>query len=183
MKSLNDLTATSLEWHQSLTNPPDFELQTKDGVVATLTFLDEEHTLARVKTAEGKWTLKHLGLMNPVVTLREEGGKNSLATFHPHALRHGKLEFVDGAVFDWVWLHESTPAAAFMGPHGLPMVQMRAHKGRDLKASPGVEWCEVSLSDHARWRQALLASFGLYLLILEDLKTQDEKAAELSLRM
>ena len=110
MKSLVEHPAASLTWRRCGATPPDFELLGAGGVFATLAFLDDEHTLARVRTAEGLWTLKHLGVLAPAVTLREAGGTTNVATFHPHALRHGQLEFLDGATFDWKWLHRGSSA-------------------------------------------------------------------------
>ncbi|MDP1832802.1 MAG: hypothetical protein Q8K67_12145 [Geothrix sp.] len=185
MKSLTELPTTYLQWSRSGSTPPDFVLQGTDGVFATLTFLDEEHTLARVKTAEGIWTLKHLGILAPVVTLREEGGTVNLATFHPHALRHGKLEFQNGVHFDWVWLHEAEPSGAFLDSGGKTLVSLHAHSGRDLNSIPGLEQCEVDvgLAPSARMRGALLASLGWYLIFFDHLKERDAVASETSLRL
>jgi len=185
MKSLTLLPCAILTWRRSASTPPDFELQGAPGVYATLTFLDEGKSLARIRTAEGTWTLKHLGLLNPVVTLREEGSPVNLATFHPRALRHGKLEFLDGAVFDWAWLHQLSPGGAFLDGAGRPLVHLQAHLGRNLSSPPEVEACEVDLdlTGAAHYRQALLAALGWYLIQLDHLKTQDEAAAETALRL
>jgi len=186
MKSLTVLPCAMLTWRGSSSRPPDFELQGPLGVYATLTFLDAEKSLARIRTAEGTWTVKHLGLLNPVITLREEGSAINLATFHPHALRHGKLEFLDGATFDWAWLHEVGPGGAFLDGAGKPLVQLQAHLGRDLSSSTDdLEACDVDLdlTRSAHYRQALLAALGWYLIQLDHQKTHDEAAAETALRL
>ena len=185
MKSLTELQDTTLEWRQAATQPETFELHTEAGTFATLAFLDERCALARVETAEGTWTLKHLGLLNPVVTLREEGGKANLATFHPHALRHGSLQFQDGAAFEWAWYPGTGPGGTFLDAEGLPLVRLRAHPGRDLTSKPGFERCEVDLNQAApsRSRHALLAAFGWYLILFDHLKEQDAAAAETALRL
>lgn len=185
MKSLSDCPTSSLEWRRSDASPLRFELLADQEVFATLDFQDEEHTLARVETAEGTWTLKHLGVMNPVVTLREEGGKVNLATFHPHAFQHGKLEFQDGAVFDWTWRHGGGPGGTFSDRDGLPLVRLHARTGRDLSSPPGIEHGDVELnSEHSvRFRHALLAAFGWYLILFDHLKERDAVAAETALRM
>ena len=185
MKSLLNFPATSLEWRRSGFTPPDFELYGTEGVFATLAFLDETHTLARVKTAEGTWTLKHLGLLAPAVTLREEGGRTNLATFHPHALQHGKLEFQDGLTYDWVWLHDAGPGGAFLDLSGRPLVRLHAMTGRDLGSTPGPETCavEVHLEPSTRARHALLAAMGWYLILFDDMKERDAVAAETALRL
>lgn len=185
MKSLIELPAATLEWRRSGFTPPDFELNGSVGVFATLTFLDATHTLARVKTAEGTWTLKHLGLLAPVVTLREEGASTNLATFHPHALRHGRLEFRDGTAYDWVWLHEAQPGGAFLDQDSRPLVRLHAHPGRDLASTPGLETCEVDLHTEptSRMRHALLAALGWYLILYDHMKEMDAVAAETALRL
>lgn len=186
MKSLSVQPCVQLAWRRSGSTPPDFELQGPHGVYATLTFLDAERSLARIRTAEGTWTVKHLGLLNPVITLREEGSDANLAIFHPHALRHGKLQFEDGAVFDWAWLHQAGPGGAFLDGAGRPLVHLQAHLGRELTSpSTDLETCDVDLDMNpaAHYRQALLAALGWYLVQLDHLKTRDEAAAETALRL
>ena len=185
MKSLTLLPSASLEWSRSTSTPPDFELFGTLGVYATLAFLDEEKTLARVRTAEGSWTLKHLGVLAPAVTLREEGGSINLATFHPHALRHGKLEFQDGATFDWAWLHEIGPGGAFLDVTGTPLVHLQVHPRPGLTCSADLETCDVALNmtPPAHHRQALLAAFGWFLLLFDQMKTRDATVAETALRL
>lgn len=185
MKSLSEFPAATLAWRRGNSTPPDFELYANDEVFAALTFLDEEHTLARVETAEGTWTLKHLGLLTPAVTLREEGEKTTLATFHPHTLRHGKLEFLDGAVFDWTWGPEGGAGGAFLDPGGRPLVRLHAYPGRDLTSPAGLERCDVdlNLAPFTRFRHALLAAFGWYLILFDHLKERDAVAAETALRL
>jgi hypothetical protein len=185
MKSLIEHPTTALKWLRSGFSPPDFELLGTDGVFATLTFLDEVHTLARVRTAEGVWTLKHLGLMTPVVTLRDEGGATNLATFHPHALRHGKLQFLDGASFDWEWLHEEGIGGAFLDPGGKPLIRLHAHSRSDLKSLADPEQCDVDLNSALSpgLRNALLAAFGWYLILFDHMKERGAVVAETSLRL
>jgi len=185
MKSLIDHPTTTLRWLRSGFVPPDFELVGNEGVFATLAFLDDERTLARVRTADGSWTLKHLGILTPVVTLREEGGTTNLATFHPHALRHGSLQFHDGTAFDWAWLHEGEGGGAFLDQRGKPMIQLQAHSGRDLRSTRDLERCEVTLSPGLPTysMSALLAALGWYLILFDHLKERDDVPAETALRL
>jgi len=185
MKSLTEFPNTTLTWRRADATPSGFELHADDGIFATLAFMDETCVLARVETAEGTWTFKHLGILTPVVTLREEGGMTNLATFHPHALRHGKLQFQDGAVFDWAWDHATGVGGAFLDPGGTPLVRLHAYPGRDLTSSPGLERCDVELNPapSAHMRHALLAAFGWYLILFDHLMEQDAVAAETALRL
>lgn len=186
MKSLTGYSGAALAWRQRGASPPEFALQGGEEVFATLALLEEDGSLIRVETAEGTWTLKHLGLLVPAVTLREEGGTVNLATFRPHALRHGKLQFLDGAAFDWAWHHGADPGGAFLDPDGRPLVRLHAHGGGDdLSPAPGPERCEVDLSQAptAHLRQALLAAFGWYLIWFDHLKERGAVAAETALRL
>lgn len=185
MRSLSESTTNILEWRRSGANPRSFELHVEQEVFATMTFMDEGCILARAETAEGTWTLKHLGVMNPVVTLREEGGKVNLATFHPHAFRHGRLEFEDGAAFDWIWHHGVGPGGTFADLSGMPLVRLHARTGRDASSLPGYELGDVELdtTHPARFRHAILAAIGWYLLVFDHLKARDATAAETALRM
>jgi hypothetical protein len=185
MRSLVEHPATSLKWLRSGLSSLDFELLGTEGLFATFTFMNNEHTLARVSTAEGVWTLKHLGLLNPVVTLRQEGSKTNMATFHPHALRHGRLDFLDGATFDWKWFHGAEPGGAFLDPGGKPLVSFSAHEGRDLRSAVGLEHGDVDLDPalSTRLRGAMLAAFGWFLILYDDMRERDAVAAETSLRL
>ena len=138
MKAISGIPASTLVWRRDDSHHPDFELRMDNEVVATLALQDETLSLARVETAEGSWTLKHLGLLAPVVTLRSAGAATNLAVFRPHALRHGKLQFQDGVTLDWVWIQESRPGGAFLAADGVPLVRLHPHVGRDLNAAPGL---------------------------------------------
>jgi hypothetical protein len=183
MKSLVQHPTATLTWRKSASTPPDFELVGPEGAFATLAFLNDEHTLARVKTAEGIWTLKHLGVLNPVVTLRELGTHANLAVFHPHALRHGKLEFIDGSSYDWTWNHQGSPGGAFLDPGGRPLVRLEAQPLEKRLPNVDLEQCQVCLdvSPLLLTRSSLLATVGWYLLLFDHLKEKDGATPEFAL--
>jgi hypothetical protein len=185
MKSLTETKPALLEWRREAGPGLAYKLQMEDGTAASLVFPDRWNVLAKVETAEGNWTIKHLGLLNPITTLREEGDKRNLAVFHPHALRHGKLEFADGAVFDWATLHDGAPGGAFLDFMGIPMVRIHARPAVEPK--PGMDldsgMVELGQAPKARWRHAILAAFGWYILLMDHYKEFPEHAAEFSLRM
>ena len=185
MRSLAELPITALAWKKGTAIPLSFKLHGNDGIYATLTFQNEERTLARVETDEGAWTLKHLGVMVPAVTLRAEGGTTNLAIFHPHALRHGKLQFADGVAYDWAWLHGDVPGGAFLDSEGLPLVRLHGFAGRGLRSTSDLQTCDVELGllPTGRSRQALLAAIGWYLILFDHIKERDAVAAVTSLRL
>jgi hypothetical protein len=179
MKSLIELPATSLRWERYEAGLADFELTGRAGIYGTLTFLEADRSLARVRSAQGVWTLKHRGILAPAVTLREEGEPVDLATYHPHALRHGELQFQDGGSYDWVWLREQEGTGVFLDEGGKPIVRLQAHGGRDAHATVGFNRCDVSLSPAlpSHSRSALLAAFGWYLILYDHLKHRDGATA------
>ncbi len=185
MKSLMDHPVTTLRWERNDLGPVDFELTGREGIYATLTFLEGNRSLARVRTDQGVWTLKHLGILTPTVTLRDEGGRVNLATFHYHALRNGDLRFEEGGSYDWVWLQDGEGAGAFLDEVGKPIVRLQAHEGRDAHSSGGFERCEVTLRPGlpSHSRSALLAAFGWYLILFDHLKKQDIVSAGTTLRL
>jgi len=185
MRSLSEHPTTSLHWRNSGFNPPDYELLGSPGVYATLTFLNEEHTLARIKTLDGNWTLKHLGLLNPVVTLRQEGGKTNLATFHPHAFRTGVLSFQDGTAFDWAWLHSARPGGSFRDKECKASVHLHVPPAGIPAPTVDYSQCEVALGSAppADSRSILLAAMGWYLLLFDHLKERDRAHPEAALEL
>lgn len=185
MKSLTEMKPALLEWRREAGQPLAYRLHLEDGIAASLVFPDRWNVLAKVETAEGSWTLKHLGLLNPVTTLREEGDKRNLAVYRPHALRHGKLEFADGAVFDWATLHDGAPGGAFLDLMGLPLVRLHARPTESPQAGLPFDsgFVELGQAPKARWRHAILAAFGWYLLLMDHYQEHPQHAAEMSLRM
>ncbi len=185
MKSLTEMKSALLEWRRQEDLPMAYKLTGEDGVVASLVFPDSTDTLALLETAEGSWTIKHLGLLNPIITLREAGKKTNLAVFHPHALRHDKLEFGDGAVFDWITLHDHKPGGAFLDFQGKPMVRIHGLPVMEPAAVADLESGLVELGQPpvARWRHAILTALGWYILLLDHFKENPVHAAEMSMRM
>lgn len=185
MRSLVEHPTTSLHWRRSGFNPPDYELLGSPGVYATLTFLNDEHTLARIKTLDGNWTLKHLGLLNPVVTLRQEGGGTNLATFHPHAFRNGVLSFLDGTDFDWAWLHAAGPGGAFLDRECRAKVHLHVPPAGIPSPTTDYAQCEVALGSapSADSQSILLAAMGWYLLLFDHLKERDGAHTEAALEL
>jgi len=185
MISLTEQKSVLLEWRREEGQDLAYRLHTEEGIAASLAFPNRNDTLARVETAEGTWTLKHLGVLNPVVTLREEGRRTNLAIFHPHAFRHGKLEFLDGALFDWITLHDEEPGGTFVDIEGKPMV--RIHSRPPLTLIPGgglvSGMVELGQAPRARWRHGVLAAMAWYLLLIDQWKEHPEHAAETSLMM
>ncbi|GLH69037.1 hypothetical protein GETHPA_05700 [Geothrix rubra] len=176
MRALTEFQGDVLEWRASGT-PGGFDLTAGGEVYATLAWSDPE-TLARVETAEGRWTLKRVGTFAQHVTLREAGAEVDLAEFRPHAFGRGKLAFKDGAEFHWTHLpHEQ--GTAFIDVSDRTVVQLQTLP--ELVVHPpeaGLVMGRVILrgTTGARSRYALLAALGwtLHLLAVHDAHLEEE---------
>ena len=164
-----------LYWIQPKALERWFELRAEDRVVATLGWQTSCGTLARGEAADGRWTFKRVGFLNPRVTVRESGSEIDLAVFWPRWLGDGTLEFAYGRAFRWQstnfwatdWMFadaDGTPVVAFKqgSPEGKlsDMFKMQAlidiyPEARDLPELP------------------LLVLVGWYLMILR----RDDAAA------
>ena len=183
MKSLMEMKPTLMEWRRRAGPALAYDLHTTKGLAVSLEFPDLGSTLARVETAEGFWTIKHLGLLNPVITLRVAGESRNLALYQPHAFRHGRLEFSDGVTYDWAILHGATPGGAFLSRAGIPLVRLHPRLGLDATQDMDSGMVELGHPPQKRWRHGLLAALGWYLLVLDHYKEYPEHAAEFSLRL
>jgi len=175
MRALTELSSDVLEWRATET-PGGFDLCAGGEVFATLAWSDPE-TLARVETAEGRWTLKRVGTFTRHLSLREEGSSIDLAEFRPHPFGRGKLSFKDGVEFHWTHLpHEQ--GTAFIDVSDRTVVQLQALP--DLVVHPpkaGLVMGRVILRGApASWRRyALLAALGwtLHLLAVHDANLEE----------
>lgn len=167
MKPLTDVGTDILEWRAALPLGSAFELASAEGLHATLAWSDGE-TLATAETPEGTWTFKRVGVLGKRITLREAGAHGNLAEFHPHAFGRGRLAFRDGAAFDWNTLHHHL-GWAFLDVEGNEMLRLQPWPDTPgHRPEPGMVLGRVVLEGRgaARWRDAFLAAFGWYLLLL-----------------
>ena len=183
MKSLLNMKPTLMEWRRRAGPGLAYDLHTAEGIAASLVFPDRGSTLARVETAEGTWTIMHPDLLNPVTTVRVAGATDNLALFHPHALRHGSLEFSDGVAYDWAALDGTPAGGAFLSQAGTPLVRLHPRLGLEPIQDLESGMVELGHSPQQGWRHGILAALGWYLLVLDHFKENPEHAAEFSLRL
>lgn len=176
MRTLTELSSDVLEWRATGT-PGGFDLSAEGDVFATLAWSDPE-TLARIETAEGRWTLKRVGTFVQHITLREEGSSVDLAEYRPHPFGRGRLSFKDGAEFHWTHLSHNQ-GTAFTDHTDRTVVQLQALP--DLVVHPpqaGLVMGRVILggTPGSRRRYAILAALGwtLHLLAVHDAKREEE---------
>ena len=101
MKSLAELEGEEAKWIQPKTFERLYQLKWRDEVLASLSFRSRTGTLATGKTAEGSWTFKRVGFLNPRITVRAVGSEEDLAVYQPKFWGDGALSFKDGPVFAW----------------------------------------------------------------------------------
>jgi hypothetical protein len=177
MKALTEINAETLEWRAA--NPPGlaFELTSGEGVHATLAW-SENSTLAKAETPEGTWTFMRVGVLVKHITIREEGSHSNLAEFHPHPFGKGKLEFRDGASFAWTHAHHN-PGWAFLDGEGKELLRIQPWpEAPGFIPEKGMILGRVVLENvgGTRWRDALLAALGWYILLLPWHDASDEVA-------
>lgn len=101
MKSLSHLNHTVLSCVQPKTFERFFEIRQNDEVVATLAFESKFGTLASAVTADGAWTFKRVGFLNPHITVRCSDNEEDLAVYEPRLLGGGVLSFPHGLTMKW----------------------------------------------------------------------------------
>ena len=101
MEALSTVVGMQLHWIQPKTFERWFELRVGESLFATLCFEKAFGTLATAESADGSWTFKRVGFLNPRVTVREVGAEANLAIYQPKFWGDGSLEFPDGRVFHW----------------------------------------------------------------------------------
>ena len=101
MKTLSYLNHTVLSCLQPKTLARFFEIRNKGDIIATLAFESKFGTLATAITAEGTWTFKRVGFLNPLITVRCLGEEEDLAVYEPRLLGGGVLKFAQGLTMKW----------------------------------------------------------------------------------
>lgn len=101
MEDLAQVISSTIFWVQPRISERQFELRTQSGLLGTLHFENVFGTLANAFTADGRWTFKRVGFLNPRVTIREAGGTTDLAVYWPRLSGYGWLEFGKGNKYQW----------------------------------------------------------------------------------
>ena len=175
MESLTKALGTLLYWVQPKAFARWFELRTDDQQFATLGWETSCGSLARGSTADGDWTFKRVGFLNPRVTVREAGSEVNLATFWPRWLGDGTLEFAYGVSFRWQSTNFWGTDWIFSAADGTPLLALK-EGSRDRKIA-NLFKTESLVEIHAEARRLtelpLLVLTGWYLMILR----QEDAAA------
>ena len=168
MDHISALAGQTLEWLQPKTLEHYFELQAGPAQLAALTFHSAWGTLATAETADGTWTFKRVGFLNPRVTVRVAGSPDNLAVYQPKFWGDGTLTFADGTVFRWQPTNFWATEWALSGAGDAPVVRFKsgAEKQRlsDIFKTQAV--VELEHDESIRPLVPLLVALGMYLIIL-----------------
>lgn len=175
MKSLSELEEGQAEWIQPKSFERSYQLKWRDEVLARLSFRSRTGTLATGETAEGRWTFKRVGFLNPRITVRSVGSEEDLAVYQPKFWGDGVLSFKDGPVFAWRPANFWSTAWEFIDPEGT--VTIAFQPGVEKERLRDIFRTQFTVTFHQIdriWEAApLLAILGMYLLILH----QEDAAA------
>jgi hypothetical protein len=89
---------SALSWRRTNDSPMEFTLSSGDQAVARLRWAQAGGSLASVELADGSWTLKRGGFLNPHITARRAGGGETLARLTVH-LNHHAVELPGGPTY------------------------------------------------------------------------------------
>jgi len=168
MDRISALGEQGLAWLQPKTLEHYFELQAGPAQLATLAFHSAWGTLATAETADGTWTFKRVGFLNPRVTVRAAGSPDNLAVYQPKFWGDGTLTFADGATFRWQPTNFWATEWAFTGTGDTPLVRFKsgAEKSKLSDILKTQALMELEPDESIRPYVPLLVALGMYLIIL-----------------
>ena len=162
MQSIRKLAPATLNWVQPKAMKREFELRSKDELFGALRWEKACGSLALAVSADGQWTLKRSGFLNPRVTARLAGSDQDIAVFRPSWTGSGVLELGNGRRFRWVDVNFWRTEWVFRSEAGEDLVRFKSKDGL-LKLK-----MQVELAPAAKGlpEVSLLAALGMYLLYL-----------------
>ena len=170
MKRLADLAHKQLSWVQPKVSERYFELRTETGTVATLSFRSSTGSLATAEIDGGSRTFKRIGFLNPRVTIRDAGGLEDLAVYHPRIWGGGELVFNDGLVVHWKSTNFWGTSWVFADIANQVLVDFKPGLEHEKLSDMFKTQATVTINPSAslQGRESLLVALGLYLLILQE---------------
>jgi len=101
MRSVAGWRGRTAEWVQPRALDQAYELRSGDEQIAALAFRSAFGSLATADTADGTWTFKRVGFLNPRITVRVLGSETDLAVYQPQFWGGGALVLAGGRSFAW----------------------------------------------------------------------------------
>jgi len=175
MKSIMNYQIERLEWLQPKTLDRYYELKARQQLLARLTFRSSLGTLATAETADGEWTFKRVGFLNPRVTVRVAGIDTDLAIYQPKFWGDGVLTFKSGIAYAWKPVNFWRTDWSFFNAEEDEVLAFKSGVEQErLRDMFKTQYTLVRLgAGPERELLPILATLGLYLLILH----QEDAAA------
>lgn len=176
MQKLTGYKLTDLEWVQPKTGIQNFELRAGQILVGRLSFRSSWGTLAIAETADGCWSFKRVGFLNPRITVRIYGEDTDFAVYQPKIWGDGVLNLSSGQHYNWKPVNFWNTHWAFLDDEDAVIVKIslgiQEEKLRDIfKTQATINIFQPDLYQEVL---PLLVTLGLYLIILHQ---QDAAAA------
>lgn len=179
MKKITEVAHNPLSWVQPKASARYYELRADAEIAATLSFRSSSGSLATAVLEGGSKTFKRIGFLNPRVTVRDAGGLEDLATYHPRLWGGGDLVFSDGLVIHWRSTNFWGTSWAFADATGQILVDFKPGLEHERLSDMFKTQATVTTKNPAslQGRESLLVVLGLYLLILQEEDTTASAAA------
>jgi hypothetical protein len=87
--------STAFRWLRTREDPLEFDLLAEDRPLATLVWKSGGRSVTTARTADGSWTLKRGGFLNPQVTIRPVGKEQNAARISVH-LNYHRIDVTGG---------------------------------------------------------------------------------------
>ncbi len=169
MKKLPYLNQTVLSCLQPKTLSRFFEIRNDGELAASLSFESKFGSRATATAADGTWTFKRIGFLNPHITIRNLGEEHDLGVYEPRFLGGGVLSLPKGLTLKWkpsgFWgnswsfiLSDQNALLAFKSG-------LEHNKLADMFKTQAT--IEISPIPYLRKYLTMLAAFGVYLIIME----------------
>jgi len=169
MEVFSAAPGSKLFWVQPRALEREFELRSECGLCGRLRFEKALGTLATADSAQGRWTLKRSGFLNPRVTIRKSGRYADVAVFWPKLWGGGWVDFADGNRFQWKSFNFWGTAWGFAGVREELLFTMKpgAEKTKlsDLLKTQAV--VEIVTHPDGLAEMPLLIMLGWYLMIMQ----------------
>jgi len=167
MRTLNEYAGLELQWVQPNRRRPDYELRSRDEVLAHLYRKGASALRVQMETADGNWLIERRGLLQTITILSlDEDTKAGAPSIKRGISGKATLRFPDGQAYRWqcasFWRGEWT----WLDGEGVPL--LRVKKGTDVLI-------EQAARDMPLQPLALLVALGWFLYRL-----QAEEAASAS---
>lgn len=159
---LASVDRSALRWLRTAESPAEFTLSAGNVAVARLRWVQHQGSLAGAETANGAWTLKRGGFLNPHVTVRKSGGGENLARLSVHLSSH-RIEIVGGPTYRFHRAGILVPAWKVSTEDGREVLHIEpVREGRTLMAGAALP----TPAGIDRPELLLLAVVGWYFIVL-----------------